>query len=66
MRLPEAWHLEGDTVQVRREGSAVILEPIPGNRDWLKALVGPVDDDFAAAVADQPPLPESETSDVFP
>ena len=66
VRLPEEWRLEGEAVQVRREGNTVILEPMPGNWDWLKALVGPLDDDFVAAVAEQPPLPESEASDVFP
>ncbi|MCF4126458.1 antitoxin [Methylobacterium sp. SyP6R] len=66
VRLPEGWRLEGEAVQVRREGNAVILEPMPGNWDWLKALVGPVDNDFEAAVAEQPPLPDSDMSDVFP
>ncbi|KMO16211.1 antitoxin [Methylobacterium platani] len=66
VRLPDGWCLEGEAVQVRREGNALILEPIPGNWAWLKALVGPVDDDFAAAVAEQPPLPDSDMSDVFP
>jgi virulence-associated protein VagC len=28
VRLPEGFHFEGDTVSIRREGEAVILEPV--------------------------------------
>jgi virulence-associated protein VagC len=28
VKLPDGFHFEGDTVSVRREGEAVILEPI--------------------------------------
>jgi virulence-associated protein VagC len=28
VRLPEGFHFEGDTVLIRREGEAVILEPV--------------------------------------
>lgn len=28
VRLPEEFHLEGDTVSIRRQGEAIILEPV--------------------------------------
>ncbi len=28
VKLPEEFHFEGDTVSIRREGEAVILEPL--------------------------------------
>jgi antitoxin VapB len=33
VRLPKAFRFEGDEVSVRREGDAVILEPL-GKRSW--------------------------------
>lgn len=33
VRLPKEFRFEGDEVEIRREGQAVILEPIP-RRDW--------------------------------
>lgn len=33
VRLPKEFRFEGDEVEIRREGSAVILEPI-ANRGW--------------------------------
>ena len=28
VRLPEEYHLEGDTVSIRRQGEAIVLEPV--------------------------------------
>ncbi|MGX7705265.1 antitoxin [Methylobacterium sp. Gmos1] len=63
VRLPEGWRLEGEAVQVRREGDAVILEPVtsepvtsepvPGSWDWLQARVRPLDDDVQAALDEE-------------
>ncbi len=33
VRLPEEFHLEGDTVSIRRQGEAMILEPVKA-RAW--------------------------------
>ena len=33
VRLPKEFRFEGDEVEIRREGSAVILEPL-ANRGW--------------------------------
>jgi antitoxin VapB len=38
--LPEGWRLESEAVQVRREGNAVILEPMPGTWTSARAAVG--------------------------
>lgn len=34
VKLPEGFHFEGDTVSIRREGEAVILEPLKP-ASWL-------------------------------
>jgi antitoxin VapB len=52
VRLPKAFRFDSEQVRIRKEGSAVILEPIPSGWDWLKALVGPVDEDFERAVGE--------------
>ena len=49
VRLPKAFRFETDEVRIRRQGNAVILEPIPQGWDWLKSVTGPIDADFAAA-----------------
>jgi len=63
VRLPEGWRLEGEAVQVCREGDAVILEPVtteptasepkPGSWDWLRARVQPLDDDVQATLDEE-------------
>lgn len=55
VRLPKEFRFEGDTVLVRREGNAVILEPVRG---WPEAYVesfAGMPDDF-----DRPPQRETE------
>jgi antitoxin VapB len=61
VRLPKEFRFEGSEVSIRRDGDAVILEPINDNADewaWLDQLTGPFDDDFIAAVEE--PVPEQE------
>ncbi len=62
VRLPKAFRIEDETVRIRRHGAAIILEPCPKDWQWLRDMVGPVDDDFAATVAHQP---EPEVRDSF-
>lgn len=50
VRLPKQFRFDTDQVRIRRDGDAVILEPLPSDWNWLKALVGPVDTDFEKAV----------------
>ena len=54
VRLPKAFRFDGDQVRIRRHGTAVILEPVPKNWDWLDAIVGEFDDDFIQAVNEKP------------
>lgn len=46
VRLPKEFRFEGDTVLVRREGNAVILEPAEGwPQDYVASFAG-IPDDF--------------------
>jgi antitoxin VapB len=54
VRLPKDFRFEGDEVRIRRHGSAVILEPVADDWVWLDAIVGELDEDFVAAVNEQP------------
>ena len=59
VRLPEEFHLEGDTVSIRRQGEAIVLEPVkpatwpPGFFDRIR-----IDDPaFARPSQAQGPVP---------
>ncbi len=65
VRLPKAFRFDTETVCIRRHGRSVILEPVADNWDWLDALVGPIDEDFAAAVAEKPKEQERPALDFF-
>lgn len=65
VRLPKAFRLETDEVRIRRHGRSVILEPVARDWDWLEALAGTVDADFASAVAEQPGEQERPALDFF-
>ena len=54
VRLPRAYRVDGREVRIRRRGRAIVLEPVPDSWEWLDALAGDVDDDFASAVREQP------------
>jgi antitoxin VapB len=54
VRLPKEFRFEASEVRIRRQGAAVILEPVCGDWSWLDALVGPLDDDFVVAATEQP------------
>ena len=67
VRLPKEFRFAGDTVRIHRRGDQVILEPIAMDWAWLDALVGPVDEDFAQAVNEQPdPQQRPELDKLFP
>lgn len=66
VRLPRAFRVEGREVRIRRRGGAIVLEPVPDSWVWLDALAGEVDDDFVAAVREQPdPVERPELASVF-
>lgn len=54
VRLPKDFRFEASEVRIRRQGSAVILEPIAQDWLWLDKVIGPVDDDFVEAASEQP------------
>ncbi len=46
VRLPKEFRFSGETVQIRRRGAAVILEPVEQNWDWLDAIQRNLAEDF--------------------
>ena len=44
VRLPKDFRFETDTVQIRRHGTVVILEPVAKDWAWLDTLTGELDD----------------------
>ena len=57
VRLPKEFRMEGAEVRIRRQGTAVILEPVASDWAWLDAIVGEFSEDFFAAGRSQPVLP---------
>jgi antitoxin VapB len=53
VRLPKNFRFDGEEVRIRRHGSAVILEPLAGDWQWLDAIAEKLDDDFVQAVKEQ-------------
>ena len=53
VRVPKEFRLELDEVRIRKEGNAVILEPIPGDWSCRDGVVRPVDVDIRKAVAER-------------
>jgi antitoxin VapB len=49
VRLPKDFRLAGDTVRIRRHGSAIVLEPLATDWAWLDMLAGQFDADAAEA-----------------
>lgn len=67
VRLPKEFRFSGDKVRIRKRGDAVILEPIADDWAWLDHLPGKFDDDFIAAVNEQPAEQERpELDKLFP
>jgi antitoxin VapB len=58
LRLPKEFRFKTDKVRIRKHGSAVVLEPIDTDWDWLDALVGKLDDDFVQTVNEKLPPQE--------
>lgn len=49
VRLPKDFRFNADQVRIRRQGHAVILEPIEDDWTWVREVVGePLDEDFVA------------------
>lgn len=57
VRLPKEYRFEGTEVRIRRQGSAVVLEPVVAKADewaWLEKVQGPLDEEFVRAALDRP------------
>ena len=65
VRLPKEFRFESNEVNIRRQGSAVLLEPIEDDWGWLDDLVGKVDDSFVNAALEEPPQQERPELDFF-
>ncbi|MEO8315236.1 MAG: type II toxin-antitoxin system VapB family antitoxin [Pseudomonadota bacterium] len=71
VRLPKEYRFEGVEVRIRRQGRAVVLEPVAPEADewaWLDKVVGPVDEDFKRAALDrskEPPPERPEVNEFF-
>jgi antitoxin VapB len=52
--LPKQYQFDADEVCIRRQGHAVILEPITRDWMWLDHITGSVDPDFVEATNEEP------------
>lgn len=50
--------MEGSEVRIRKQGAAVIIEPIAPDWEWLDRIAGEFSPDFFADGRDRPELPE--------
>ena len=57
VRLPKQFRMPGAEVRIRRQGTAVILEPLESDWAWLDAIAGEFSPDFFAHGRGQPELP---------
>ena len=57
VRLPKEFRMEGAEVRIRKQGAAVILEPVASDWAWLDAIAGEFSEDFFATERNQPALP---------
>ena len=62
VRLPKAFRFEGDAVRIRRQGNAVVLEPVSLPKEdpwaWLQEFNEPLDEDFVRAALEEVPQQE--------
>lgn len=58
VRLPKEFRFEGEAVRIRRQGNAVILEPVTPDWAWLDGLAGALDADAVQAAREQPDAQE--------
>ena len=55
--------MEGGEVRIRKQGTAVILEPMASDWAWLDAIAGKFSEDFLVDGRRQPRLPRSSEVD---
>lgn len=61
VRLPKEYRLQGSEVRIRRQGRALVLEPLVDDWAWLDQLT-PFDEDFVRAALDRPTEQPAETA----
>lgn len=57
VRLPKEFRMKGAEVRIRKQGAAVILEPVASDWEWLDSVAGKFSSDFFATGRNQPELP---------
>jgi antitoxin VapB len=66
VRLPKEFRFEGEEVRIRRQGNAVVLEPLASNHAkdwaWLDEIAGKFSGDFMAD-REQPEMQERPALD---
>jgi antitoxin VapB len=65
VRLPKEFRFAGQEVRIRREGQAVILEPIADDWAWLDALMPVLDEDAARHALEDLPMQERPELDTL-
>ena len=55
VRLPKTFRFVGNEVRIRRQGQAIILEPIASDWAWLDVLTDSFDPEFEEAVGEDEP-----------
>ena len=54
VRLPKDFRMEGAEVRIRKQGAAVVLEPVASDWAWLGSIAGQFSEDFFAGGRNQP------------
>lgn len=66
VRLPKEFRFKSDEVRIRRQGNAVILEPLSNDWEWLDKITGNLDEDFMRFAAEKPePQQRPELDELF-
>jgi antitoxin VapB len=66
VRLPKEYRFEGEEVRIRREGNAVVLEPIPKDWKWLDDLADSMKGEFLSEGIEEPaPQERPELDELF-
>ncbi|MDO5693602.1 MAG: AbrB/MazE/SpoVT family DNA-binding domain-containing protein [Pseudomonadota bacterium] len=61
LRLPKAFRFEGDAVRIRRQGNAVVLEPLTEPDDpwaWIRQFPAEFDPEFEKYALEEVPQQE--------
>jgi len=66
VRLPEEFEVEGSELRIRREGRRIVLEPVEEEPkgDWIDAIAGKFDEEFAKSALDRPGPDSYERPDI--